>query len=93
MIMTAIETVNHALSLARNRLNDAPTFQLFISTVAQLEYMSRVLNGEENDKSQMKKIVVGHYAVHEFEESDPDLANALTAAQSIASKMSKGLKV
>jgi predicted transcriptional regulator len=91
--MTAIETVNTALSLARDRLNDAPTFQLFASIVTQLEYVLNVLSGKESDKSQMKKIIVGHYAVREFEESDPELANALIAVQSIASKISKGLKV
>jgi hypothetical protein len=91
--MTAIETVNNALSLARDRLNDAPIFPLFTSIITQLEYILSVLSGEESDKSQMKKIVVGHYAVREFEESDPELANALVAVQSIASKISKGLKV
>ena len=91
--MTAIETVNHALFLTRNRLSDAPKFQLFSLIFAQLEYILSVLNGEESDKSRMKKIVVGHYAVREFEESDPELANALIAVQSVASKISKGLKI
>jgi Tsi6 len=52
-----------------------------------------VLNGEEKDKSRMKDIIVGHYAVREFEDSDPELAAILIAVQSIASKMSKDLKI
>ncbi len=90
--MTAIEIVNNALSLAQARLHAAPTVEIFSSIVAQLEYMIRVLGGGE-DKSRMKDIIVGHYAVREFEESDPEFADALNQAQTIASKMAKGLKV
>ncbi|TWB75147.1 hypothetical protein FBZ87_104247 [Nitrospirillum amazonense] len=35
---------------------------------------------------------MGHYAVREFAESDPELAAALMAAQAIATRMGKGLK-
>jgi Tsi6 len=91
--LPAIETINIALSLAQDRRNSAPTFELFTSIVKQLEYIERILNGEEKDKSQMKKIIIGHYAVREFEDSDPEFANALIAAQAIASKIAKGLKV
>jgi hypothetical protein len=85
--------VNNALVLARERYSAAPTFEIFASIVAQLEYMARVLSGNEQDKSRMKTIMLGHYAVREFEESDPEFANALIQVQTIASKMAKGLKV
>jgi Tsi6 len=91
--MNATETVNNALFLVRDRLNSAPTFELFDSIVNQLEYMAKVLSGDEEDKSKMRKVIIGHYAVREFEENDPELANALMAAQAIASKIAKGLKV
>jgi Tsi6 len=91
--MTAIETVNNALFLARKRIDSAPTFQLFDSIVTQLEYVEKVLNGKEKDRSRMKNIIVGHYAVREFEDSDPELAAILIAVQAIASKMAKGLKI
>lgn len=91
--MTPIEYVNNALLLARERYNAAPAFEIFASIIAQLEYMERVLSGVEKDKSRMKKIILGHYAVREFEESDPEFAKALIQVQAIASKMAKGLKV
>lgn len=91
--MTAIETVERALVLAHVRLRAAPEFEIFASTVAQLEYLLSVLRGDENDRSHLRNIIVGHFAVREFEESDPELADALNAAQSIAFKAAKGLKV
>lgn len=91
--MTAVETVEKALALARVRLSEAPGFQIFTSTVAQLEYLLSVLRGDEKDRSRLKDIIVGHFAVREFEESDPDLADVLKAAQSIAFQASRGLKV
>jgi predicted nucleic acid-binding protein len=91
--VTPIEVIDQALAVARSRLSSAPGFEVFISTVAQLEYLAAVLRGDENDRSRLKSINVGHFAVREFEESDPELADALFAAQAIASKMAKGLKV
>jgi hypothetical protein len=91
--MNSIETVEKALALAYVRSSEAPGFQMFTSIVAQLEYLLSVLRGEEKDCSRLKGIVVGHFAVREFGESDPELAEALNAAQSIAFKAAKGLKV
>jgi hypothetical protein len=91
--MTATEVIEKALTLARARLDDAPGFQLFVSTVAQLEYLLSVVNGAEKDRSRLKDIIVGHFAVREFEESDPEFAKALNAAQFIASQAAKGLKI
>lgn len=91
--MTAIETVGRALALARARLDAAPEFEIFSSTVGQLEYLLSVLHGIEEDRSRLKNIIVGHFAVREFEETDPELADALNSAQAIAFKAAKGLKV
>jgi hypothetical protein len=52
-----------------------------------------VLSGAEPDRSKLKTIIVGHYALKEFEESDPEFANALYAAQNIPTQMSKGLNI
>ncbi|WP_300443455.1 immunity protein Tsi6 family protein [Zoogloea sp.] len=91
--MTALKTVERALALARVRLRKNPEFEIFTSTVAQLEYLLSVLRGDERDRSRLKDIIVGHFAVREFEESDPELAEALNAAQAIAFKAARGLKV
>jgi hypothetical protein len=91
--MNSIETVEKALVLAYARSSEAPGFQIFASIVTQLEYLSSVLRGDEKDRSRLKDIIVGHFAVREFGESDPELAEALNAAQNIAFKAAKGLKV
>jgi hypothetical protein len=70
--MTTIETVEKALALARIRQSMAPTFEIFTSIVAQLEYLLAVLKGDESDRSRLKTIIVGHFAVREFEKSDPE---------------------
>lgn len=90
--MTAIEIVEQALALVRVRLQLAPTFEIFTSSESQLEYLQSVLQGNQ-DRSRLKDIIIGHFAIREFQESDPELAEALIAAQAIASKMAKGLKV
>lgn len=91
--MTAMDEIENALTLARTRLNEAPGFQLFISIVAQLEYLLSVVNGKEKDRSRVKDIIVGHFAVREFEESDPQFSQALKAAQFIAYNIERRLKV
>lgn len=91
--MTATETIESALLLAKERLTEAPSFELFKSIVAQLEYLLAVLRGDEKDRSRLKQVIVGHFAVREFSESDPEFAKVLTASQFIAANVSKGLKV
>lgn len=91
--MSNIEIVEKAVALANARLAAAPSFQIFSSTVDQLEYLLSVLRGVENDRSRLKDIIVGHFAVREFAESDPELAEALHGAQNIASQAAKGLEV
>lgn len=91
--MNPIETVVNALAIAKERLSRAPEYELFLSTVAQLEYLLAVLTGEQTDRSRLKNIIVGHFAVREFQESDPELAQALMASQFIASQTMRGLKI
>lgn len=91
--MSALITINHAISLTKARMAEVPEFPLYASIVKQLEYVASILRDEEIDRSNLKNIVVGHYGAREFEETDPELALALKDAQLIASKMAKGLKV
>jgi hypothetical protein len=91
--MTSIDQIEDALRLARVRLSEAPEFELYRSTVAQLEYLLSVLSGVEKDRSRLKDIIIGHFAVRELAESDPEFSQVLRAAQFIASNASKGLKV
>jgi hypothetical protein len=90
--MSPIEKVEFALRLAKDRQARFPNFDIISSIIAQLEYMLHALKGE-TDKSRMKDIILGLYAVREFEESDPEFANALHAANALADKMARGLKI
>lgn len=91
-MMSAMETVENALALAYARRGEVPEFEIYASIVAQLEYLLSALQGKESERSRSKKIIVGHFAVREFAETDPELADALIASQYIAHKFSQGLK-
>ena len=91
--MDALTLVNHALNLTKDRLARVPSFHLYTSILAQLEYLAGVLDGREQDRSRLKDIIVGHYGAREFKETDPEFSRALMEAQLIASKMARGLKV
>lgn len=92
--MQAKTVVTNALDLARVRLSEAPSFSIYASCVAQLEYLLSVLNGElPIDRKKLRTIMVGHYGLREFDDTDPDFAKVLKDAQLIASNMADGLKV
>ncbi|MGF6495497.1 hypothetical protein ABIE56_003696 [Luteibacter sp. 621] len=91
--MNSLETVMNALTLAKARVTEVPSFSIYQSIATQLEYVADVLRGLETDRSRLRDIMIGHYGAREFEESDPEFAAALKDAQLIATKMSKGLKV
>jgi hypothetical protein len=89
----ALILLEKAIDMVAERRTAAPGFPLFESIDNQLRYLRRLISREESDRRQLKHIVLGTYAVKEFEESDPEFATVLKEAQLIAHKMSKGLKV
>lgn len=82
-----------AKELVQKRLGAAPDFTIFQSIDAQLDYIIGLLDGNISDRSQLKNVNVGLYAIREFEESDPEFAKELKKIQYIADKMRKGLKI
>jgi len=87
-----VDFVDEALKLCLERKEIYPTVGMFDSIEKQLAYLKAVLIGEETDRTRLSKIVVGVYAVREFDDSDPEFANALMKAHYIAVRMAKGLK-
>lgn len=86
--MTPIEIVKKGISLTEKRLNEIPDFDIYQSVIRQLHYLLSIVDGSELDRSKLDKIIVGHFAVREFEESDPELAEILKKCQNIAFKLS-----
>jgi hypothetical protein len=92
--VNAQETVEAAITLAKARYAEVPSFGIYASIVLQLEYLSSALSGDiPIDRTKLGTIIIGHYGVREFKETDPEFATALIEAQLIASKMARGLKV
>lgn len=87
--MSSKDTLNTAIEMTGERLKVAPDFPMFDSILNQLRYLKAVIEGNE-DRSKLNTIVVGHYAVHEFEETDPDYATELKRCQNMAYLMSQG---
>ncbi|WP_346839622.1 immunity protein Tsi6 family protein [Microbulbifer sp. SAOS-129_SWC] len=86
--MDNIKIVNDAITLTESRLRDIPDFGIYKSVLRQLSYLLLVLEGGD-DNGMLDKVIVGHYAVHEFEESDPELASLLKKCQNIAFKLNQ----
>lgn len=91
--MNSKNTIEKAKNIVVSRLRDAPEFKIHQSISAQIDYMSDLVLGVSKDKSRLKDINVGVYAVREFNESDPELAEVLMKIQFMADKLERGLKV
>lgn len=85
--MTSVETIKEAISLTEKRLSDIPDFDIYHSVINQLHYLLSVADGSDKDKSKLDKIIIGHYAVREFEESDHELSSILKKCQNIPFKL------
>ncbi len=98
--LTALDYIEKALRLAIKRykaIKSNPAAgalePMYNSIVAQLEYLRNVVSGTEKDKSKLRELTFGMYAVKEFETSDEIFFERLTDAFYIASQIRKGLKV
>lgn len=87
------EILQNAKKLSENRLQSAPDFKAFQSIDNQLQYLQDLVSGKITDRSKIKEINVGLYAIREFEESDPEFSSYLKKVQYIAERIRKGLKV
>ncbi|MCW8932607.1 MAG: immunity protein Tsi6 family protein [Gammaproteobacteria bacterium] len=91
--MNKFKLINSAKKLISKRLNQSNEFEIYHSIDAQLNYLSELLENKISDRTKLKEINVGLYAIREFEESDPELSSVLKKIQFITIQMSKGLKV
>lgn len=92
MTQQLVGFVDDALRLCDERKQAYPNVTLFDSIEKQLVYVREVLAGEETDRSRLSKIIVGVYAVREFDDSDPEFAKSLKKVHYIADRLARGLK-
>lgn len=90
---TALEYVNHALLLAKDRCARNPQFPTYTSVINQLIYVKAVFEGVEKDKSRLHDLSLGALGAKEFEDTDYELARAIMDVSYIASQSANGLKV
>ncbi|MFH2246767.1 immunity protein Tsi6 family protein [Enterobacter sichuanensis] len=90
---TALDYINDAIDAINHRLEQNPTFSLYIMAKNQLDYIRSILTGAEKDKSKLHTLNPGVLASKEFDTTDAELAQHLSNANYIASQMGQGLKV
>ena len=88
-----LERLSEVRAIAEARQRAMPDYEVYGSICRQLDYLSAVASGQELDRLRLREIIVGVYAIREFDGSDPELAIALKDAQFIADRMTRGLKV
>lgn len=88
--MKPIATIEKALADSINLSADYPNFQPLDSVIAQLQYLKGILDGDIEDRSRLKEIILGIYAAREFEERDMDFANTLYDVEMIVDELKAG---
>ncbi|MEP8907426.1 immunity protein Tsi6 family protein [Enterobacter roggenkampii] len=89
---TALDYINDAIDAINHRLEENPTFSLYVMAKNQLDYINSILMGSEKDKSKLHKLNLGVLASKEFDTTDAELAQHLSNVNYIASQMGKRLK-
>jgi hypothetical protein len=88
--------IDNAIDAARSRADKSINTKLsgmYSSLLNQLQYVKHCIEDAGIDRSRLHDISVGHIAIREFEESDPEFAATLKRAYFICYYKSQGLKV
>lgn len=88
-----MDYVNKAKKIIEIRKREIPGHEPYLEISAQLDYVEKVITGEEKDKSKLHKLTLGAYAAKEYEQTDGELSTALKEVYYIASQIGDGLKV
>lgn len=88
--MTPIATIEKALADSIKLSAEYPNFQPLESVMVQLQYLKGVLDGDVEDRSRLKEIIIGIYAAREFEERDMEFANTLYDVEMIVDELKAG---
>jgi hypothetical protein len=90
------EVVKKALELCNVRIksNSRVALPWMLDSIrAQLEWLVSFFEGRNNEREKLRKLVFGHYAARELDESDTEFISALAKAHYVASRTAAGLKV
>ncbi|KJZ43116.1 hypothetical protein VC35_21840 [Pseudomonas fluorescens] len=91
--ITALDYIDNAIAITALRYNGCPEFQIYSSSLIQLQFIKNVLLGVEKDKARLHQLTIGVWAGKEFEADDPELASALGDAFYIGIQIARGLKI
>jgi hypothetical protein len=92
-LATPLAYVEKAIALTTDRRSGCAQFPVYGLLLEQLAYVKAVFEGAETDKSKLHRLSIGAIAAKEFEETDPELADALKNAYYVAIQSGRGLKI
>lgn len=87
-IITAKEAINEALKMSYIYYADDSTWQPIVSIREQLKYLLDAVENK-NDRSMLNQIIIGNYAVKEFEQAHEDFADALYVVCEVLTELKK----
>ncbi|SKB47336.1 immunity protein Tsi6 family protein [Dyadobacter psychrophilus] len=82
-IKSANEIIQHAINLCISRRLVEPESTILISIEAQLDFLKAIISGKLSDNGGLNNIIVGQYALREFEPGDMEFANVLYEVEEI----------
>ena len=81
-------TIVEALRLCEERRQATPDWPVLTSIKGQLEYLLKVVRGEES-KDRLPEVIVGHQAEREFDGEDSELRTVLFKVSEIAGELGR----
>lgn len=90
--MSALDLIKEAIAETDERLKITPDYLILVGIKNQLIYLLNVLEGIESNRSMLSKIILGIYAIREFEESDPYYSKLLQRCQNEAEVLRTGVR-
>ena len=74
---TPIDTLKKALVECQKKIGEMPDFDPLISIEKQLKYLIEIVEDSNLDRNRVSEIIIGIYAVREFESRDMEFAELL----------------
>lgn len=85
--MKRIDLINRALVMSQKKYKVNPDYFILEAIIAQLEYLSALVNGGTNDRSKLNTIIIGRMTAYDIHNWDHDLAEILYLVAAEVRKM------
>jgi Tsi6 len=84
-----LQILKTALAECEKKISQTPNFQPLLSIEKQIQYLIDLTENKTHDHSRLKDIMIGVYAVREFEDRDMEFANLLYEVEEVVDLLKK----